>query len=571
MLVFITLAVTIPTSLSFSAIAPNSKIVRDTIQRENEDLDCPHFKDCPGCITPKHYTDIPIIKSARLFFSSSSIQQKIIQPKSKLNDDQSYEDNYEDDGGYDGNYYDDEDDYGYDDEPRRNSNSRSKADFYQTIIPSAITEWRTQAKLAVQPKSKWGNGCHFGLYERHTHKVVPIPSCTVHHPSINAAIAILNKATDQCKTPAWREETNGNGLRYVQLSVERMTGRVSMTLVWHASNMKETQPHLARLVKECKKQQHQMTRNDQGQLLFHSIWCHTNDSLGNAIFLRGERIWHPMDGPEFMREVIPGTNVEDRQGLLHFTPMVFRQGNMDGFDEIAMHVARSMDGGSKVCELYAGVGLLGLTSLSYWSNEDKAQGGSGSGDKSLGWLRCSDENPNNPRCFKRTVNTMPSEVTGKLSRKEMNMNQSKSKAKQKRNKGKGQASQETEITLEEMMQQMMESDGSGGSDDRAGPRAQPDAKGKVSYTVASASSALHQGQALGADVLIVDPPRRGLEEEVLVQLCKPHNPKQAYAEDPMFLQGPKYSTNWVNDVHTLIYVSCGFDRTEDNIAQYSIA
>lgn len=38
-----------------------------------------------------------------------------------------------------------------------------------------------------------------------------------------------------------------------------------------------------------------------------------------------------MDGPEFMREVIPGTNVEDRQGLLHFTPMVFRQG-IDEFE-----------------------------------------------------------------------------------------------------------------------------------------------------------------------------------------------------------------------------------------------
>jgi len=51
----------------------------------------------------------------------------------------------------------------------------------------------------------------------------------------------------------------------------------------------------------------------------------------------------------------------------------------------------------------------------------------------------------------------------------------------------------------------------------------------------------------------------GLEEEVLVQLCKPHNPKQTYAEDPMFLDGPRYATNWANDVHTLIYVSCGFD------------
>jgi tRNA/tmRNA/rRNA uracil-C5-methylase (TrmA/RlmC/RlmD family) len=103
------------------------------------------------------------------------------------------------------------------------------------------------------------------------------------------------------------------------------------------------------------------------------------------------------------------------------------------------------------------------------------------------------------------------------------------------------------------MQEMMDGNG----DDRDGQA--PDPRGKVTYTVASAASALHKGEALGADVLIVDPPRKGLEEEVLVQLCKPHNPKQGYTEDPMFLQGPKYSTNWVNDVETLVYVSCGFD------------
>eukprot|EP00978_Attheya_sp_CCMP212_P045272 scaffold339975_cov24-Attheya_sp.AAC.1 len=78
--------------------------------------------------------------------------------------------------------------------------------------------------------------------------------------------------------------------------------------------------------------------------------------------------------------------------------------------------------------------------------------------------------------------------------------------------------------------------------------------------VASAAKALYEGQALGANVLIVDPPRRGLEEEVLTQLCKPHNQNQDYTEDPMLLQNrPKHQINWANDVQTLVYVSCGFD------------
>jgi hypothetical protein len=82
---------------------------------------------------------------------------------------------------------------------------------------------------------------------------------------------------------------------------------------------------------------------------------------------------------------------------------------------------------------------------------------------------------------------------------------------------------------------------------------------KTSYLIATAGQALRMGQALGANVLIVDPPRRGLEDDVLDCLCQPYNPDQLYVESTTFLTIPDERMLWTNDVQTLIYVSCGFD------------
>ena len=83
---------------------------------------------------------------------------------------------------------------------------------------------------------------------------------------------------------------------------------------------------------------------------------------------------------------------------------------------------------------------------------------------------------------------------------------------------------------------------------------------RVTYLQANAALALYRGQALGADVLIVDPPRKGLDEVVLQQLCQKINGKQLYAEKPTLIAHlPRHTINWTNDVRTLIYVSCGFD------------
>jgi 23S rRNA (uracil1939-C5)-methyltransferase len=82
---------------------------------------------------------------------------------------------------------------------------------------------------------------------------------------------------------------------------------------------------------------------------------------------------------------------------------------------------------------------------------------------------------------------------------------------------------------------------------------------KTSYMIASATQAIRSGQALGANVMIVDPPRKGLDEEVLYELCKQYNPKQPYVESSTFLTIPDDKVNWCNDIRTLIYVSCGFE------------
>ena len=94
----------------------------------------------------------------------------------------------------------------------------------------------------------------------------------------------------------------------------------------------------------------------------------------------------------------------------------------------------------------------------------------------------------------------------------------------------------------------------------SGQAMEPESAGEEppTYMVATATKALRSGQALGADVIIVDPPRRGLEPEVLDEFCKPVNDDQGYTESISQLAISDEMANWANDARTLIYVSCGF-------------
>ena len=265
---------------------------------------------------------------------------------------------------------------------------------FHVVVPTETRGWRTQAKLAAAPRPGGGDGCAFGLYARGTHEVIEMSACRVHHPAINRAIRALTEATRRAGTRA-----GAGGLRYVQLRVERATGTVSLALVWGASELRRTQPALSRLTEAL---------SDLAPDLWHGAWCHCNDGAGNNIFSRDADAWHRLSGREFVREPLPAS----APGSLHFSPLVFRQGNADGFDAIAKAVARRVPGGSRVCELYAGVGVLGLTCLAWRHGPPRDDGslgrttGGGGGAAPLEWVRCSDENPANARCFSETLRSL---------------------------------------------------------------------------------------------------------------------------------------------------------------------
>ena len=511
--------------------------------------------------------EIDVVSSARLYFSSPSVRRHVVRPP----------------GGGRGDRRRDDDDWERDDDAE-------DGDFYRVVVPSPVTGWRTQAKLAIAPKSLWTRsaGCVVGLYMRNSHDVVGIPECRVHHPSVNRAIELLTRATANVRTPAYREDTGEGLLRHAQVRVDTGTGKVCLTLVMNAERYKDTQPQLSQLAKELRRLDndddddatHAEEEEEEGGGgkkggggLFHSIWCHCNDSKGNAIFSRDVTRWHPVDGMPYLRERIPaddeydgddgdGDDVED-PGYLYFSPHVFRQANFEGFADIAKEVREAIRPGSKVCELYAGVGMLGLSALLH---HGRRRGGEG-----LGWLRCSDENPENAKCFERSVGSMPARITGREARNNGRFRRDGGGGKGGRGgggrDGRGQrrggraggrgGSANGELpSIKDLMDSVMSSDGGDGG--RFRPETDPSER--VAYMQASAASALYRGQALGADVLIVDPPRKGLDEVVLQQLSQKINAKQMYAEKPTLISHlPKHTINWTNDVRTMVYVSCGFD------------
>ena len=336
--------------------------------------------------------------------------------------------------------------------------------------------WRTQARLVASPPKtekkttkSWIAGAELGLYAGGSHDVVRIvPECQVHAVVINTAAEMIE---DACRKTGIRGvdplfDDDGQ-LRYVQLSVERTTEKVALTLVWNSISPKDSAQSVTRLVNELwgKRKDHPF---------WHSIWInYRGTGKGNAIFSYDPRRWKILRGREYIierpfrrRQHHPQDDFDDDLPV-YFSPQVFRQANLDAFGDLVHRLGDFVPADSVVCELYAGVGAIGLALR-----------------PRLAELRASDENE---RC-----------------------------------------------------------DGAFALSMRDQDRRYPDI-GPATFLPLKAEEAMDY-DGPGADVLIVDPPRKGLDPLVLESLLS------------------KDSEASLHSIERLCYVSCGFDALQRDLA-----
>lgn len=348
------------------------------------------------------------------------------------------------------------------------------------VVCGTPAGWRTQARLAAGAggerdasrgrrgrKRNWrATGVELGLYRAGSHDVVGIPDCVAHASVLNDAAAAVAAA---CADAGVQSARGDDGeLRYVQMSAERSSGLVALTLVWNRRGAKESAPQLPRLVAALEK----------SDARWHSIWVNYRGSKGgNAIFDYEPRTWAKLRGrPHLTEGLFDGASPDARARAaaagadvdlaLRFTPLVFRQANLAAFAALVASLAAFVPAGADLCELYGGVGAIGLALRPKCAR-----------------VRCSEANPNAADGFARAL----------------------------------------------------------ADQDRRLPRLKRAVP--VRFRALDAADAI-RADAAGADVLVVDPPRKGLCPEVLDALLDP-------APD-----------GFAASVERLVYVSCGFDALQ---------
>lgn len=241
----------------------------------------------------------------------------------------------------------------------------AKAFFQQLNIPFPIIAgnpcgWRTRSKLAVRGTVD----CPLiGLFKEHSHEVYEIPACAAHHPQINLAISLIKQWMISCKIPPYSEIGQGI-LRYLQLVVERKTGKIQASFViFKDENFRS---HLKKLLDHD---------------IWHSLWININSSPSNTIFSPN---WELFYGPEWLDEEIAGVPAS-------FLPGSFGQANLTMFEKLIDSINTQLPPGDVLGEFYAGIGIIGIALSNKFSR-----------------VILSEINPESKRCFDHMLPSLDS-------------------------------------------------------------------------------------------------------------------------------------------------------------------
>ena len=276
---------------------------------------------------------------------------------------------------------------------KTNAEAGTNHDAYFPVTLGPKLGWRTVARLAVRVRGKNNNSnsdnkkrLRIGLFVPGSHELLPVPDCPVHHRKINGLVKVLEETCNDLGVPALDDDAEGGamestdnfGLRYVAIAVERSSQKLQLVLVWKEPPSQVTINNrniLDDLVQKLVQLSSDKTKKD---IRLHSVWVHYNNAWkhSNSIFDREGR-WETKfvhgendiddntaiaatnqsnDNPLFgaIREtMLPLTtkagknsadisssnNTRDKIHVpLHFPPQVFRQANLDGFGKIIQRI-----------------------------------------------------------------------------------------------------------------------------------------------------------------------------------------------------------------------------------------
>jgi 23S rRNA (uracil1939-C5)-methyltransferase len=237
-----------------------------------------------------------------------------------------------------------------------------------SIVVGPTQGWRTVARLAVRsPMSTKGTKrtLDIGLFVPGSHHVIPVPQCQAHHPHINTAVNVIQRIGNDLMVQPFDETTGKKGnLRYVAISVERATGKQQVVLVWNEQHGEERVGNnqtlvLARLIQrliDISENRGEIVGNNSNDIIItknyfnlHSLWVHYNNSSkhSNSIFDRQGK-WEQHYGGENGGQLQETLFSDDSVDLvvhhqqfyvpLYFPPQVFRQANLDGFAKLVAKI-----------------------------------------------------------------------------------------------------------------------------------------------------------------------------------------------------------------------------------------
>lgn len=208
--------------------------------------------------------------------------------------------------------------------------------------PTGAHGWRRKARLVAS--SCEDGSVVLGLYARGTHDVVDVAgTCAAHAPSLDRAAKAVEAAATELGVSAFDEGTHSGLLRYVQLVAvgQHDDAPVEMALV---VNAEESTPELVALAGAL--------WTAHGGRLVSSVHANYNPTRGNVIV--GKHGWERLHGDAEHWEEFGGADV-------CFSPASFVQANYAAFDALLRRLHPHVPSGSRVAELYAGSGAIGLS------------------------------------------------------------------------------------------------------------------------------------------------------------------------------------------------------------------